>query len=906
MQQVDFGQQPIFDDRQSIDELSDLCASLKEQLAAKELNEYEQEVRLRDLRQQLKELSDVEGKLILANRNARVLEEENNALLMKLKSGETADTSGTSFRAEAVKLIEENSSLRSEVHELRGLLNKAQQRESHLDQRCKNINEQQEKNDLQVSLLKKRNAELEEQLHEVQHQWLLAKETWENERSRNLQDYEELLASVKRFDGTAQQRENWDVKTRGSNQHLQQALLKEDIAELEEKLQLAEERYRAKEREWREMEAALRVEISTLQGNNIGTGGDVYRAIQHQLDSFKHEVTVFREERKPGRMKNKLRLGDPSVDDVDDKVSEIDDSDASRESRIQSLEVLNGNISRKNELLMRENEELHKEIEHLHLRNSRAEEEYNDLEVRVKELEIALVSTEKELSLQKGYNINREKDSRCYDVHEMKAVLDENEQLRDSLLEYTRQISSLKAANEEQLAASESSRSEYQAEIAKLLLQNESLQQRLLLRNSRNNSAGELAHDSNDLGNGENEQRPRTRGVSEATVIDKFLKDKLDSTEDFMRSLETAWSEEDEAKRKMRRMSLQDFYKETEQRQNSLQLLQSEKNRLSNEIVDLRHANKSKENRIHELQESLSVLKRHLTNDGLGIVQGEPMRGSGIESRMRRLEEALAQKEQSEVAEKRDKKLQELNDQLFALREANDGLWKQLVSIKDERQEGQRHQSRRNSRSTRRSARRRSMEQLAYPPASPHLADKKKNAVAAGAHLAVTIVELRDLMKNGRPIIEPGYVVIKVKSVKEKYKTSVKELSSAIRFNETFYFYLAQPDEDVITLHVFYKSKGNSREHHVGDAAFTMATLHRGVPRQRVAIVAQNPGTRDARRAAEVEVTLQSDDFGMLSTPTLAQIEEDNIRFKELQKRVEMNSPESLHCVDVLMAMNTH
>nr|CCC90094.1 unnamed protein product [Trypanosoma congolense IL3000] len=904
---MEFSEDPTFDSRQSIEELNELCANLREQLAAKELNEYEQEVRLRELRQQLKELSDIEGKLILANRNARVLEEENNSLLMKLKAGDMGDSVTTQFRPEAVKLIDENNALRSEVQELRALLNKVQHRETQFDQKGKNVNDQQEKIDLQTALLKKRNSELEEQLQEVQHQWLLAKETWENERSRNLQDYEELLASIKRFDGTAQQRDNYDGKEYGGSQHLQQALLKEDIAELEEKLQLCEERSRAKEHEWHRMEAALRHEISMLKGNSVGSGGDVYRVIQQQLDSFKDEVSSFREVRKSSDiMRDRLHMDTYQTDCGDDKMTYFEYDDGAKESRIQSLEALNSNISKKNELLMRENEHLHKEIGQLHLRNSRIEEESNELEVRIKELEITLASTEKDLASHKAHGTPGNRGTGYYDINEMKSTLEENEQLRASLLECNKQIALLTAASEENVVANESIRVAHQAEVARLLSQNENLQQRVLLLSSRRNSAGELIRDSNDFNIKENEQRSLMKTIPESMVLDKFLKERSESTEDFMRALETAWSEEQDARRKIKRIIQQDMHKESERRQSNLQLLQSEKHRLSHEIVDLRQANKNKEFRIQELQDSLNALKKRLSDeDANNRLHSDALKGTLIEDRMRRLEEALTHKEHSGIAHKKDQKLKELNGQLSALREANDGLWKQLVSLKDERNESQRQQSRRNSRSTRRSARRRSMERISHPPPSPPLVERKKNAVASGAHLAVTIVELRDLMRSGRPITEPGYVIIKVKSVKEKYKTSIKELVSAIRFNETFYFILAQPDEDVIPFHVFYKPKGNSREYHVGDAAFTMATLHRGVPRRRVAIVAQNPGTRDARRAGEVEIVLQSDDFGMLSTPTMAQIEDDNIRFKELQKRIEMNSPESLHCVDVLMAMNS-
>ncbi|KAG5468717.1 hypothetical protein CUR178_01552 [Leishmania enriettii] len=161
------------------------------------------------------------------------------------------------------------------------------------------------------------------------------------------------------------------------------------------------------------------------------------------------------------------------------------------------------------------------------------------------------------------------------------------------------------------------------------------------------------------------------------------------------------------------------------------------------------------------------------------------------------------------------------------------------------------------------------------------------------------------MLRNGRPITEPGYVIIKLKSIKEKYKTSVKTLSSVIRFDETFVFYLAQPDQDVITLHVFFhKPRGGSREFHIGDACFSMATLYRGVTRRRIAPVVQSPGTKEARRAAQVEVLLQTDDFGKMMEPTKEEVEEESMRFKVLVKKFENGTPEMLHAVDVYMASN--
>ncbi|KAG8343631.1 C2 domain [Trypanosoma vivax] len=893
------------DNAQRVDELTELCNALKEQLATKELNEYEQEVRLRDLRLQLKELSSVEEKLVLANRNARVLEEENNSLIVKLKMGENTESGTSPVRVEALKLIEENNSLRAEIQELRSVVSKAQQKEFQLDQKFQSLYEQQERVESQIYALKKRNSELEEKLREEEHQWSVAKESWESERARSLQDYEELLASVKRFDGSTQQRDIFDGKDRLNDHSLQQALLKEDVAELEEKLRLTEERFRAKEREWWQVEANLRNEINALKDGKDCGEIDVYRAIQDQLDSFKQEVTTY-VERKPACSFNKKSpfIDGSQVEDWDERVSELEAEIRLKEQQIDCLKAANNSSTNKNTVLTRENEQLQKEIDRLHFRNSCIEENASELEVRVKELEVLVASAEKK-SLPSNRNtiVNETNVGECMDA-EIKALHNENERLRTSLNHCNQQISALKAANEEHANANETLRSEHQSEVSKLILQNESLQQRLLQRSSRGEHGADSAYGNIDASCRENETRTRARCANDSNIFDRLLKNKMDSVEDLMRVLESAWSEEEGMRKQLKYLARRG--------QGGLSLLGNDP-RLNEEILShlrrLEHDERLQNNLMHPLRgrqsdgQEAEILRR--LHDGIdGHKQPDTPREGGIDGRTKGSAESVAKPHN--LTDGKEQKLQELNDQLRALRESNDGLWRQLVTLRDNGREAHgRNSGKKKSISPRRSARPRSVEPLAYcQPATQVAEEKRRNPVAVGAHLAVTVVELSDISRNGRSVTTPGYVVVKVKSMKEKYKTSVKQLAPTVRFNETFFFYLAQPDEDVITLHVFYKPKGSSREYHIGDASFTMATLYRGIPRRRIAVVAQNPGTRDARKAAQVEVVLQSDDFGVLTTPSTAEIEDENLRFKELLRRVEVSVPENLHCVDVLMAMN--
>ncbi|KAF8276985.1 Coiled-coil and C2 domain-containing protein [Trypanosoma cruzi] len=918
--------------KQKLEELNEVCAQLKEQLATRELNEYEQEVRIRDLKAQLKELSDVENNLSLANRNARVLEEENNALLMKLKLGDKMNASAV--HGEAVKLIEENKRLRSEIEELRAVNNKAVQREYQLDQKCKIFAEQQEKADAQILLLKKKNNDMEERLREERHQWTIAKEVWETERARYVQDYEELLASIQRFDGATQQRENRDNKERGNEQQLQQTLLKEDIAELEEKMRLAEERFRKKEKGWWQLEAALRSEIELLKNNNEQGGKEVYRAFQDQLASFKQEVTAFRGERRASRAPFSFPIGETPTDDADVRLSELESELQMNTNRIKALEEINRTLSQKNTHLLKENEKLREEIDNLQDKCSRIEDRTSEREVRIKELEVLLASAQKNNIFSGVSSIENETKRDKFSDVESENILRESERLRASLPRNEIRTADLKGSHEQQIALQEASQNGQMAQVGDPLRQSDVFRSRPSPWNSGKLPAADRLQELQDLIFRENENNLRKKIGMDSVAVDRFSKDKIDCIDDVMRALEAAWANEEEHEKEIKKLCrenaelacamgsgeqrgkddelrryIQHLADREEERQKDIYRYQVEKDRLTDQVGALQYDNRLKDDKINDLEARLKELENCLKNDEYhSRSKNEGKKEGEMENRMRRLEEAVAEKEADlrGVSKSRDKQLQELNDQLTKMRNANDGLWKQLVNFQEKNSPSRgRPSSGRASRTPRGSARRHSIEHFSYSQPSTQLSEEKRRTVVAdGAHLAVTIVELSDVMRNSKPITEPGYVIIKVKSVKEKYKTSVKELASVIRFNETFVFYLAQPDEDVITLHVYYKAKNSSREYHVGDACFAMASLYRGVPRERLAIVAQNPGTKDARRSAQVEVIMQSDDFGKMTVPTEAEIEDEKLRFSELLKRMEISSPENLHCADVLMAAN--
>lgn len=178
----------------------------------------------------------------------------------------------------------------------------------------------------------------------------------------------------------------------------------------------------------------------------------------------------------------------------------------------------------------------------------------------------------------------------------------------------------------------------------------------------------------------------------------------------------------------------------------------------------------------------------------------------------------------------------------------------------------------------------------------------EREVVPEGAHLHVTLTDLWDVRWDGEPLNEEGNLIVKLKSVKEKYRTSVQPYSSIIHFRESFTFYLAQPNQDVISLRVYFQPKGSSKLRHIGDCCFSLATMFKSVPRHRLAPIVTHPGSANATVAGQVEVYLKSDDFGCEYIPSATEIEEEERRFAERVKLYETIAPEKLHTVDVFLA----
>lgn len=180
-----------------------------------------------------------------------------------------------------------------------------------------------------------------------------------------------------------------------------------------------------------------------------------------------------------------------------------------------------------------------------------------------------------------------------------------------------------------------------------------------------------------------------------------------------------------------------------------------------------------------------------------------------------------------------------------------------------------------------------------------------REAAPEGAHLRVTVIQLEALRRQGRTLTTgDGEIFIKLKSFKEKYKTSLRPFTTpVVHFGEAFQFYLAQPHQDVISLHVYFKShSAPPREYHIGDCCFSLATLFKGIPRERRAPIVENAATPMAVTSGIITIQLQTDDFGVPRIPSAKEIADERLRFEKRVQLYQKYAPEKLHTVDVFMA----
>ncbi|CAC9539317.1 conserved hypothetical protein [Leishmania infantum JPCM5] len=855
---------------------------LKGQLSEKEFRIGELENRVKDLFNEAKELDE---KLRIANRNARVLEEENSNYHIRIKNFEKDGGALDIFplQKEAMKLIQENDELRQSLTEAERRVREISGRERdsdhdadkrirELQSECERMRKERLREYKELESTRRLCADLQKRLDDDEETLKSAKELWDQERDRYQQKIDELLDFNKRAERPLVTRTAWH-RDGPADEPLEQFLLKEEVAQLERTLKEVQHKNWEKEKTWVRTETELRHHINELQVSGRSESRNdnaLFQAMKDQVRALQDEIQALRSDRRGSRSAQGAPMSSMST------------------SSTVTPAVKSGVVEEwaaRYESVSRENDNLRDQVDAAKAKILELQNLVDEKVVACKEMELRLAAAQKQRAIASQAPLVdrpssiRSTSERSYESRATGAPRSQDDArammvMRQRVLDLEAELRTLCSAHEQKETISHARLKDYKKQIVELLRENANLR--------------DASMDQADTEGG-------------CTIMDfsdgmmRLTKDKRESVEEVMRLLELAWDSEDELNRQLRRAKYQ------------------------NAAMAAQGA--SKDDEIQCLQKSVSILesklrdmeKRAHDNGDLKDAMGElrkQRRGLTDENDKLRKKIGDLEKAKEEVVRQQSAKQNDAKRRIEELQTEIDDLTHKLANA---RKAGSRPVSPRLSTrspqpgalSPRPSARRRTPEAAALSHLSVRSTDEqRRSAVPEGAHLAFTVVELTDVLRNGRPITEAGHVIIKVKSIKEKYKTSVKLLSSVIRFDETFVFYLAQPDQDVITLHVFYKPHGGSREFHIGDACFSMATLYRGLPRQRIAPVVQSPGTKEARRAAQVEVHLQTDDFGKTMVHTQEEVEKEKMRFIELVNKFEKGSPEMLHAVDVYMASN--
>ncbi|KAK7196830.1 C2 domain containing protein [Novymonas esmeraldas] len=873
--------------------VGDSLNALKGQLSEKEFRIGELENRVRDLFNEAKELDE---KLRVANRNARVLEEENSNYHIRLKSaGRESDTPERfPMQKEAMSLIHENEELRLALakadERVREISDRTRDSDHGVDRQirdlqseCERMRRERLREVKELENTRYQCAEVQRRLDDEEETLKAAKELWEQERERYQQKIDELLDFNRRAERPYAARAS-KIKDGSVGEPLEHVLLKEEVAQLEEKLKATQQKCWEKEKEWVRIEAELRRGISEAQSNGGSESRNdkaLFQAMKEQVKALQDEIQALRGDRRSARAAQSATTGTG----IPFRAELLPHENAAAKewaARCESAEKLNDKLRDQADAAKAKILELQSAVD--------------EKAIACREAEVRLAAAQKQIASasrsgatgrpasvhsmsERSYGSRMPGASQSHEDGRVVALL------RQRIRDLESEVKRLDSMHDQKEAISNVRIKEYESQIEELLQENAGLQ---------------------------DARRALGHGASEESAMDsldgvlRLTKDKRESVEEVMRLLEFAWDSDDEAKRHLRRAKYQGAAMAGHDAAKD-----DEIHRLQKYVSDLEAKLRDMEGKLHDVEKQADNTEE--LKDAVGDLRKQNRSLGGENDRLRRKIEEL-ERSKEDLAHQQSGRQNDARRRAEELQTEVDELRRKLAST---RRTGSQPVSPRPSanasasavppqasaRSPRPNPRHRTPEAPALSQLSIRSADEqRRNAVPEGAHLAFTVVELTDVLRNGRPITEPGHVIIKLKSIKEKYKTSVKELSSVIRFDETFVFYLAQPDQDVITLHVFYKSHGNSREFHIGDACFSMATLHRGVARQRIAPVVQSPGTKEGRRAAQVEVHLQTDDFGKTMEPSEDEVEEETMRFNELVHKFESSAPEKLHAADVYMA----
>ncbi|CCW66527.1 unnamed protein product [Phytomonas sp. Hart1] len=889
----------------------------KEQQPAKDLKIYELELLVKDLKTELKECNGLKDKLELANRNSCVLEEENVNLIRTLKTmgNVKTDSQNSTTSAGAMKLISENEDLRRALENSLSDLEKTkegfQDLVLKLEGQIRQISEERDN-------IAKENERLVKDLDSSRHQYFELKNALDDELAISKAEIGVLLREKERLveknDYVISSKKSTDVSKGGNLEShsksdaasisLKERLLKEDVEELEVKLKASAERLWQKENEWLLAEAKFRSEISALRDNKNKKTNDkeVYRALHDQISTLKRDLAALRENTFSvcRNLNTKHVRKDFALFSTEDMMINIDSSNPSidlinKDENIlpQSQVVLQNRVNS----LIKERDDLHEDLDNLKTTLLQFLSDIEDRDIYCKELEIKLatsnqlnyttIQTKPDSPLVLDYGLERKskhltRNSKFTQDAEVKA-------LKGELKELQGQLNDLHAIQEQKDAIHNVRLTEYQRQIEELLDENNSLCQRL------KSSSCEKT-------------RLNINGQDGLEDVLDFLRDKRESVDEVMCHLESMWAKEEEASRQIRKsnnqgiaMTRYDAIKEDDMRQLQRTIVDLENQLVTeqsnhNLIDKLRGELVQKNNEILFLSDEINILSEDLHDAKRNtLVSSRISEREGRISKRRSRSARTVSSRRSHV-NTHDSKINALEQQLVQARSEINLIHSHILKSSGRGMSASKQVTSINSQVG-------TPEKTVLLHNTTHSSEgTSKIEILEGAHLAITIVELSNLMRKGCLITDPGHVIIKLKSMKEKYKTSVKELKTIIKFDEAFHFFLAKPTQDVITLHVFYKSKNNSYLYHIGDACFSMATLCRGVPRRRTVPVVQYPGTDDACRAAGIEIILQTNDFGRIHHPSDAELKEEDLRYKNLTENFEKTAPEKLHAVDIYMA----
>ncbi|EPY23760.1 hypothetical protein STCU_07480 [Strigomonas culicis] len=626
---------------------------LKEQLSEKELRVYELELEVKELRNEVTSLYDAKDKLDIANRNARVLEEENNNLhdLVKKTEGDQRYYESFPQGREALEVINENDDLRKQLdatkEELKVLTEKMRSCESACDKRIRDLcaerdrfSMESERNAKELESYRRQCIDLRRALENEQDMSKASAALWSQEKERYEQKITEVIAN-----------ENFHAKeprmqTRGEVP-LQQALLQEEVGELESRLHYLQEKQWQKEKEWIQTENALRQTINELNRSETVGGNDkeVYKGLQDQVISLKNEIESLRGEKRANH----------AFDFVSDDIESVNPTIEVERIEKSAVSGMWSNKKHVDELLA-DNARLRDIIDELQNKNLSLQLQNDEKVIQNKDLEVLLVAEkQKQTSEQHTGAGSRVLKENSFSQGSSTGANDEVSQLKQRIRVLQDYVNDTKASQDQKDALTGARIKEYQRQIEELLNENKDIRSNVM-----------------------------ETVLTDGSVV-RLSKDKRDSVEDIMRLLEAAWQSEDETKRLLKKAQFQGAAlananamkdEEVHRIQKALDDLEDRLRECYGTLDPLKHRLDDKDNVIHNLESRLRNLQADVDN----VVSDRD--ALQRENRSLEKENIILRRQCADLDHSRGfdgNKLAEMNGLLDDLRDENSHLHRQLA-----------------------------------------------------------------------------------------------------------------------------------------------------------------------------------------------------------------------------------